>query len=72
MLPETVDEDGDAVTVTLENSAAPWLTLSEDQKRLEVAALATYGLEFVKTYDVTLTLEDDSAYGRPRTQSFTF
>ena len=52
--------------MTLDNTGAPWLRLSEDGKKLFVIANETFGPDQVKSYEVTLTLEDDSGYGGER------
>ena len=58
--------------MTLDNTGAPWLQLSEDGQRLFINEGDTFGPDMVKSYEVRLTLEDDSRYGGERAQSFTF
>ena len=53
--------------MTLDNTGASWLRFSEDAKKLFVLENETFGLDQVKPYEVTLTLEDDSRYGGERT-----
>ena len=71
-LPPFADDDGDTVSMTLNNENAPWLLywLDATHNALIVLEGTTQGFQMLGNYYVSLTLEDDSKYSQPRTQVF--
>lgn len=60
-MPETKDDDGDNVTLTLDTSSTTWLFFS--QNTLIVLDGATNDPALLGEYKFPIILEDDSKYG---------
>ena len=68
--PALADDDGDSVSITVDNSNADWILHWLSLKELVVLEGSTNDPSFLGSYEIFVTLEDDSKYGQPRTQTF--